>query len=226
MTFTNFVRDSHSLSFLVALLLSLACTVEAQQKAPAVTADEKATETTSDNLVVTNNVAVVRFSPSVWDRLPLVGGHTANEMVFQIRPVKQSVPVAVVTSSGLGNAVFIRESDRATTTPQAGFFNIRRCPEPTWTGVSSLSLSDLKVGEDVKVRIRFPCDLVNDPGDTLEGKIIIMAPPQKPLEVERGKSACIIFRFGLKSIVRFLYRRVVSTSCYNRRRSNVFQTLQ
>lgn len=150
-------------------------------------------ETEANILLVTNNTAVVHFSPSRWDRLPLLGTYTANETVFLIRPIKENIPNAVITSSGLGNAVFIREDVLNLSAKQRveglfsrllnAFRNIRTCPEPSWNGAPSLALSNLKVGEEVKIRMRFPCDLVSDPGDTLEGKILIIAAPQKPLEV-------------------------------------------
>jgi hypothetical protein len=145
------------------------------------------------NLVVTDNIAVVHFSPSRWDRLPLLGNNTANETVFLIRPIKENISNAVVTSSGLGNAVFIREDALKANSWQLtdGIFarvlnavrNIRTCPEPLWNGTTSMTLSNLKMGEEVKIRMRFPCDLVSDPGDTLEGKILVIAGLQKPLEV-------------------------------------------
>jgi hypothetical protein len=200
MKFADVIGESPSISLLVAiLLLSLACTAPAysatkanaaqERKSPGKTEknDVAATDDAS-SLVVINNIAVVRFSPSAWDRLPLFGGYTSNEAVFVIRPIKEDVSSAVVTSSGLGNAVFIRESALNADTQgrlarlQAAFLNIRGCPEPSWAGASSLPLSDLKAGEDVKVRIRFPCDLVSDPGDTLEGKILVIVPQQKLLE--------------------------------------------
>lgn len=144
-------------------------------------------------MVVTNNIAVVHFSPSRWDRLPLLGNYTANETVFVIRPIKENILNAVVTSSGFGNAVFIREDalnanskhqlDGIFTRVLGALRNIRTCPEPSWDGAPSLALSNLKTGEEVKIRMRFPCDLVSDPGDALEGKILILAAPQKPLEV-------------------------------------------
>lgn len=145
-------------------------------------AAEKSVDATAENnLVVTNNTAVVRFSPSVWDRLPLIGDYTVNETVFQIRTTTKDVSNVVITSSGLGNAVFVKDGSPGTNAPVSQF--ARSCPEPSWAGTPSLVLPELNVGQEVKIRMRFPCDLINDPGDSLEGKILVIAPQQKLLEV-------------------------------------------
>jgi len=203
MRFAHIGSPQSASSLVAVVLLILACMSPAyartggsasSKQAPPDNANKAAAqEAETSNLLVTNNTAVVHFSPSRWDRLPLLGTYTANETVFLIRPTKENIPSIVITSSGLGNAVFIREDKIDLNAKQRieglvssflnAFRNIRTCPEPSWNGVPSLALSNLKMGEEVKIRMRFPCDLVSDPGDTLEGKILIMAAPQKPLEV-------------------------------------------
>jgi hypothetical protein len=152
----------------------------AKTTAPTGGAEKPADVTAETNLVVINNTAVVRFSPSWWDRLPLIGNYTANETVFQIRATTKDVAYVDITSSGLGDAVFVVDGSQ-TTVPANQF--ARGCPEPSWAGRSNLRVENLKVGQDVKIRMRLPCNLVSDPGDSLEGKILIMAPQQKMLEV-------------------------------------------
>lgn len=176
-------------TLLAALYLILPSTVsaffwqdtEANTTTSTVAAEKSAEATAENNLVVTNNTAVVRFSPSMWDRLPLIGNYTLNETVFQIRATTKDVANVVITSSGLGNAVFMKDGSPETNAPVRQF--ALSCPEPSWAGTPSLVLPELKMGQEVKIRMRFPCDLVNDPGDSLEGKILVIAPQQKMLEV-------------------------------------------
>lgn len=138
--------------------------------------EEAEKELGESNVVLIGNTGVVRFTPGWLDKLPLLGEGTVNQTSFFLRSISGDVPNAVLTSTGFGGVEF-----KLSGADGASPFVRGDCTPAPETG-STLALPVLKPDRPLKVWMRFPCDLVNNPGDADDGKLLVLVQGRKNLE--------------------------------------------
>jgi hypothetical protein len=134
-------------------------------------------ETPATEVIVSENTAVVYFSPS--------HEHPNAVTSFVIRSRAKQLQDVEITSTGLGRVTFALDqpggSDLAGQPGTVPADN-KTCPEGSTQQTPCLRLRLLdQAGQ--KVRVALPGSLVPQPGSSVAGKILIFAPQQKPVEV-------------------------------------------
>jgi hypothetical protein len=122
-------------------------------------------------VVVTGNPGVARFSTSLIDNLPLLSRNDINVICFSVRALADPVGSSSITSTGLGNSEF-------------GLIDVgTACPAKAPRGTATLALPALRADSDVRLWMSFPREIIVNTGDSVDGKILVIVPQKKNLEV-------------------------------------------
>lgn len=147
---------------------------------------EKAQGSPTPEVVVTENPSVLYTSPSWWG-IFLFLGKNQDVARFSIRSRTNPIQDVQITSTGLGGATFALERPNSASgcQPSPGSVSGQggsSCPEGSGNESPCIRLSCLdKMGQ--RIRIHLPDSLAPNPGNSVTGKILILIPQQKQIEV-------------------------------------------